>query len=135
MLVAGCLLRAAGFLTLVLYAMNRRYWISDKGAFLESHGFRKRPPRFHATVPRVLGKPGGLNSAPTASAARRIAALEGALNFAPRRPARISILTTRTPRSTRCLRSFDASRSLQSIRVWGVRKVTRSLSFKFFTAQ
>jgi hypothetical protein len=28
MLVAGCLFRAAGFLTLVLYAMNRRYWIN-----------------------------------------------------------------------------------------------------------
>jgi len=58
MLVAGCLFRAAGFLTLVLYATNRRYWINDKGAFLESRRFRKRPPRFHATVARVLGKPG-----------------------------------------------------------------------------
>jgi len=28
MLVAGCLFRAAGFLTLVLYAINRRYWIN-----------------------------------------------------------------------------------------------------------
>jgi len=97
-LVAGGLFRGAGFLTLVLYAMNRRYWINDKGAFLESRGFRRRPPRFHATVARVLGKPGRrlaelragvesmlklarelgastasrLNSAPTASVAQRL---------------------------------------------------------------
>ncbi len=58
MLVAGCLFRAAGFLTMVLYAMNRRYWINDKGAFLESRGFRKRPARFHSTLARVLSNPG-----------------------------------------------------------------------------
>jgi predicted nucleotidyltransferase len=58
LLVAGCLFRAAGFLTLVLYAMNRRYWINDKGAFAESRGFRNRPARFHATAARVLGTPG-----------------------------------------------------------------------------
>ncbi len=58
MLVAGCLFRAAGFLTLVLYAMNRRYWVNEKGALAESRGFRLRPPRFHATVARVLANPG-----------------------------------------------------------------------------
>ncbi len=58
MLVAGCLFRAAGFLTMVLYAMNRCYWVNEKGAFLESRGFRKCPPGFHGTVARVLASPG-----------------------------------------------------------------------------
>jgi hypothetical protein len=58
MLVAGCIFRAAGFLTMVLYAMNRRYWVNEKGAFLESRRFSKLPLRFHATVARVLAYPG-----------------------------------------------------------------------------
>jgi hypothetical protein len=58
LLVSGCLFRAAGFLTLVLYAMNRHYWINDKGALAESRAFRIRPVRFHTTVARVLSRPG-----------------------------------------------------------------------------
>ena len=58
MYVAGCLFRAAGFMTLVLYALNRQFYLNEKGAFAQSRGFAIRPARFHDTVPRVLGSIG-----------------------------------------------------------------------------
>lgn len=56
--VSGCLFRATGFMLLVLYALNRRYFINEKGALAESHGFRIKPRRFHADVTRALGRIG-----------------------------------------------------------------------------
>jgi len=58
MYVAGCLFRAAGFMTLVLYALNRKFYLNEKGAFAESRGFAIKPPRFHDTAARVLGNIG-----------------------------------------------------------------------------
>jgi predicted nucleotidyltransferase len=58
MYVAGCLFRAAGFMTIVLYALNRRFYLNEKGAFAESRGFEIEPARFHATVASVLGRIG-----------------------------------------------------------------------------
>src|SRR5579862_5841875 len=58
MYVAGCLFRAAGFMTLVLYALNRRFFLNEKGAFAESRGFAIKPARFHDTVASVLGNVG-----------------------------------------------------------------------------
>jgi hypothetical protein len=58
MYVAGCLFRAAGFMTLVLYALNRRFFLNEKGAALESRGFAIKPPRFHDVVDDVLGNMG-----------------------------------------------------------------------------
>jgi predicted nucleotidyltransferase len=58
MYVAGCLFRAAGFMTLVLYALNRRFYLNEKGAFAESRGFPIKPARFHETVASVLAKVG-----------------------------------------------------------------------------
>ncbi len=55
MYVAGCLFRAAGFMTLVLYALNRKFYLNEKGAFAESRGFPIKPARFHETVASVLG--------------------------------------------------------------------------------
>jgi predicted nucleotidyltransferase len=55
MYVAGCLFRAAGFMTLVLYALNRKFYLNEKGAFAESRGFSIKPARFHDTVASVLG--------------------------------------------------------------------------------
>jgi len=54
MYVAGCLFRAAGFMTLVLYAINRRYYTNEKGAFTESIVFSQVPPGFHGRVASVL---------------------------------------------------------------------------------
>jgi hypothetical protein len=58
MYVAGGLFRAAGFMTLVLYALNRKFYLNEKGAFAESRGFSIRPARFHDTVASVLGNIG-----------------------------------------------------------------------------
>ncbi|MGA9725806.1 MAG: nucleotidyltransferase domain-containing protein [Candidatus Binatus sp.] len=58
MYVAGCLFRAAGFMTLVLYALNRRFYLNEKGAFVESRRFAIKPARFHDMVASVLGRIG-----------------------------------------------------------------------------
>jgi predicted nucleotidyltransferase len=55
MYVTGCLFRAAGFMTIVLYALNRKFFLNEKGAFAESRGFAIKPARFHDTVASVLG--------------------------------------------------------------------------------
>jgi predicted nucleotidyltransferase len=58
MYVAGCLFRAAGFMTSVLYALNRKFFLNEKGAWAESRGFAVKPARFHDTVASVLGNVG-----------------------------------------------------------------------------
>jgi predicted nucleotidyltransferase len=55
---SGCLFRVAGFMTLVLYALNRRWFINEKGAIQASREFPIRPRNFHATIERVLAAPG-----------------------------------------------------------------------------
>jgi hypothetical protein len=52
--VSGCLFKAAGFMTLVLYALNHRFFLNEKAAFAESSGFEIRPPRFHERVAQIL---------------------------------------------------------------------------------
>src|SRR5271168_152725 len=88
MYVAGCLFRAAGFMTFVLYALNRRFFLNEKGASAESRQFAIKPPRFHATVASVLGNVGTTAVELAASVAsfqrlaselRLLAANEGAL--------------------------------------------------------
>jgi predicted nucleotidyltransferase len=58
MYVAGCLFRAAGFMTLVLYALNRKFYLNEKGAFAESRGFAIKPAKFHEGIARILGRLG-----------------------------------------------------------------------------
>ncbi len=58
MYVAGCLFRAAGFVTFVLYALNRKFFLNEKGALAESRSFAIKPPRFHDTVAGLLGRIG-----------------------------------------------------------------------------
>ena len=53
--VAQCLASAAGFMTLVLYALNRRFYMNEKGAFLESAGFAVCPAKFNERVGEILG--------------------------------------------------------------------------------
>ena len=67
MYVAGCLSTATGFMTLVLYALNRRFYLNEKGALLESAGFEIRPAQLHARVAEILGAIGGDASALAAS--------------------------------------------------------------------
>jgi predicted nucleotidyltransferase len=56
--VAGSLFHAAGFMTMVLYALNRQWLINEKGAIAASRRFRICPRGFHATIEMVMAKPG-----------------------------------------------------------------------------
>jgi predicted nucleotidyltransferase len=69
MYVAGCLFRAAGFMTLVLYALNRKFFLNEKGALAESSRFAIKPARFHDTVATVLGSVGATPAQLSASVA------------------------------------------------------------------
>jgi predicted nucleotidyltransferase len=88
MYVAGCLFRATGFMTLVLYALNRRFFLNEKGAIAESRQFPIKPARFDDTVASVLGNLGTTSKQLAASVAsfqslaaelRQLATSEGAL--------------------------------------------------------
>ncbi len=54
MYVTGCLFSAAGFMTMVLYALNRHFYMNEKSASIESREFEIRPARFHEGVAKVL---------------------------------------------------------------------------------
>ncbi|MGC1676963.1 MAG: nucleotidyltransferase domain-containing protein [Candidatus Binataceae bacterium] len=56
--VAGCLFRAASFMTLVAYAVNRRWLINEKGALKGLHTMPLRPRAAEVTIARVLANPG-----------------------------------------------------------------------------
>lgn len=58
MYVAGCVFRAASFMTLVAYAMNRRWLINEKGALRGLRTMRLRPRAAEVTIARVLANPG-----------------------------------------------------------------------------
>jgi predicted nucleotidyltransferase len=70
MYVAGCLFRAAGFMTLVVYALNRRWWLNEKGALAETRSFPIVPPRFQPTISAALAEVGRQPRAMTRSIAR-----------------------------------------------------------------
>lgn len=70
MYVTGCLFRAAGFMTMVVYALNRRWWLNEKGALRESRGFAIQPAGFHDTIAAVLGNVGQRPAQLRASMAR-----------------------------------------------------------------
>jgi predicted nucleotidyltransferase len=55
MYVSGCLFSATGFMTLVMYALNREFFMNEKSAFLQSAGFAIRPPQLHERVAKILG--------------------------------------------------------------------------------
>jgi predicted nucleotidyltransferase len=65
--VTQCLATATGFMTLVLYALNRQFFMNEKGAFLQSAGFRIRPPQLHERVDRILAAIGAETAALTTS--------------------------------------------------------------------
>ena len=56
--VAGSLFHAAGFLTMVLYALNRQWLINEKGALPASRNFKLRPRGFHSTIDKAMARPG-----------------------------------------------------------------------------
>ena len=56
--VSQCLGRATGFMTLVLYALNQRFFLNEKNAFIESEHFALQPNHLHREVERILGSIG-----------------------------------------------------------------------------
>lgn len=76
--VTGNLFRAAAALVQVLYALNERYWMNEKGAVAAVDAFPRRPPAFAATVTAVLANPGATPGALGASL-DRLAALVDAV--------------------------------------------------------
>ena len=55
MYVSACLATAVGFMTLVLYAINRQFYLNEKTAFQHSAGFATVPVRFHDRITEILG--------------------------------------------------------------------------------
>ncbi len=52
---AGMMFCASGFMLLVLYALNRRYFVNEKMASIESERFPLVPRNFHARIRKILG--------------------------------------------------------------------------------
>ena len=55
MYVSICLATATGFMALVLYALNRQFYLNEKSAFLQSAEFPIRPAQLHDRVAKLLG--------------------------------------------------------------------------------
>ena len=66
--VSQCLARATGFMVLVLHALNQRFFLNEKNAFIESAGFALRPNNFHRAVERILASIGNSQDGLTRSA-------------------------------------------------------------------
>jgi len=58
----GCIVRAICELTQVLFALNRVYFISDKGALETIERFALKPDLYTARVTSILARPGGDSS-------------------------------------------------------------------------
>jgi hypothetical protein len=56
--VSQCLARATGFIVLVLYALNQRFFLNEKSAFVESKRFVLQPDNLHREVERILSSIG-----------------------------------------------------------------------------
>jgi hypothetical protein len=53
--VSGCLFRAVACLVQVLFALNERWFVNEKGSVREAAGFPHTPPGFAAEVDAALG--------------------------------------------------------------------------------
>jgi predicted nucleotidyltransferase len=67
--VGGCLFRCAACLVQVLFALNERYFVNEKGSVETAGSFTLRPDGFAETVSAVLAEPGHNPARLTASVA------------------------------------------------------------------
>ncbi len=51
---AGCSFRCVACILQVLFALNERYWMNEKGAVAIAGGFQQQPPRFKARIENVF---------------------------------------------------------------------------------
>jgi predicted nucleotidyltransferase len=56
--VTGCLFRCVACLVQVLFALNERYFVNEKGSIRTVESFTYRPEKFGETVSSVLAQPG-----------------------------------------------------------------------------
>ena len=56
--VSGCLFRCVACLVQVLFALNKRYFVNEKGSVKATSSFPLRPDEFEETVSSVLAAPG-----------------------------------------------------------------------------
>ena len=56
--VSGCLFRCAACLVQVLFALNERYFVNEKGSLRAADSFPLHPEGFEESVSRVLAEPG-----------------------------------------------------------------------------
>lgn len=68
--VSGCLFRCAACLVQVLFALNERYFVNEKGSVRAVDSFAVRPDGFVETVSSVLAQPGDGSPRLTASVER-----------------------------------------------------------------
>lgn len=71
----GCLARCASELVQVVYALNERYFVNDKGALAEIASFEVVPANFGLVLTEVLARPGRSARELAASAAKLSAVL------------------------------------------------------------
>jgi predicted nucleotidyltransferase len=88
MYVVGCLFRAAGFLTLVIYALNRQWFLNEKSALAATRKFRLRPGNFASAVERILAHPGADPAALAQGIVRMKSILRGVRELASRQAIR-----------------------------------------------
>ncbi|HKV54403.1 MAG TPA: hypothetical protein VJN94_07145 [Candidatus Binataceae bacterium] len=88
--VAACASRVIGFLVLVLYALNRCYFINEKGSFAESKDFELLPAGFHADARDILAHLGGDPDALRVTLARLEALVEAVRNLSSHQDANAS---------------------------------------------
>ena len=71
----GCFTRCASALVQVVYALNERYFLTDKGALDEIASFGLKPVDFGGIVTRVLARPGTNSNELTESVSKLAAVL------------------------------------------------------------
>ena len=81
--VSGCLFRCAAALIQVLFALNERYFMNEKGSLVLTDSFSKRPPDFSIRVGALLSHPGDRSELLTDSVESMETLLEEVLEISP----------------------------------------------------
>jgi predicted nucleotidyltransferase len=77
----GCLTRCASALVQVVYALNERYFINDKGSMREIAAFELKPADFVLVLARVLARPGQTSDELTESVSKLAVLLQQLLEL------------------------------------------------------
>jgi hypothetical protein len=81
--VSGCLFRCSAALIQVLFALNERYFMNEKGSLVLTDSFSNRPPDFSRRVGALLSHPGDRSELLTDSVESMETLLEEVLEISP----------------------------------------------------